>query len=136
MIFNTPEHTNFPHSGQSPSTIDLLLSHVSSAFDSFTHFNHVSSDHAAVICNIHGTSDYSPKKIFDYKNANWMQYRRIIESKINEISIPNSKNDIDNVIKIFTELVTEARAHSVPVITPHTKNKITPDTKRMISIKY
>lgn len=33
MIFHTPVHTHYPHSGQTPSTIDLLITNVNFTFD-------------------------------------------------------------------------------------------------------
>lgn len=132
MIFHTSDHTHFPHSGQTPSTIDLLLSNVNFAFDIITHDNQISSDHAPVICNVHGPCSYTPKKMFDYTNANWNKFRRSIQHSINEIPVPIAYTEIDNALEKFTELILSARAVSVPHNTIQLKSKISAEAKRLI----
>lgn len=135
MIFHPPDHTHFPHSGQSPSTIDLLLSHVNFAFDIVTSSEQISSDHSPVLCNVHGVSDCSTKKSFDYSKADWRKYRRLIENNINDIQISDSIMAIDIAFTKFTELVINARTASVPTKDFHAKTKISAETKRFIQFK-
>lgn len=81
VIFNTDEHTHYPHSGQTPSTIDLLLSNSSINFNLATHHDHFMSDHAPIICTTNTNIHHTQQQFFDYARANWNRYRRIIDEK-------------------------------------------------------
>lgn len=71
MIFHPTEHTHHPHSGQSPSTIDLLLSNVNFAFDLSVHSDQMTSDHVPVICSTNERIDLPNNFFFDYAKADW-----------------------------------------------------------------
>lgn len=85
MIYHTDTHTHFPHSGQSPSTIDLLISNVNFAFDLVAHDDQMQSDHAPIIC-IYGTMKRTERKFYDYSRANWQKFRHIINTEIDSIT--------------------------------------------------
>lgn len=135
MIFHPPDHTHFPHSGQSPSTIDLLLSNVNFVFDIITSTDQISSDHSPVLCNVHGFCDCSSRKSFDYSKADWRKYHRLIENNINDIEISDSIMAIDIAFTKFTELIINARTASVPTKEIQAKTKISAETKKLIQFK-
>lgn len=135
MIYHTPNHTHFPHSGQTPSTIDLLLANVNFAFDITTHINQISSDHAPVICNVSGPCSFTPKKVFDYAKANWNKFRRSIDNRINDIPAPSVTTEIDIALSKFTDMITSARSLSVPLSTSQRKSNISAEAKRLIQHK-
>lgn len=135
MIYHTPEHTHYPHSGQTPSTIDLLLSNGNVAFDLTALTSHTSSDHAPIICNFDNSVEPIQKIFYDYKNADWSKYRRHIERNINEITFPANANEIDNAIERFSKLIVDARSIAVPVFQASNKSKISVETKQLIQFR-
>lgn len=135
LIFNTNEHTHYPHSGQTPSTIDLLLSNSNIHFNLATHYDHFMSDHAPIICTTNTNIRHTQQKNFDYARANWNRYRRIIDEKISDFPIPNNKNEIDIAIEKFTELVQSAKVACIPVKSSSIYSPISANTKQMIQRK-
>lgn len=135
MVYYPPEPTHFPHSGHSPSTIDLLLSNVNFGFDLYTHHNHISSDHAPVVCNILGTTNVTPKIIYDYQNANWSKYCRIIDQNMADFPAIETTEIIDSSITKFTTLITSARDNSIPIKTFNNQPQLSAETKQLIQLK-
>lgn len=88
MVYHTPEYTHYPHSGQTPSTIDLLLANVNFPFDLSALTSHTSSDHAPIVCEFNREFETIHQVFFDYKNADWSKFHRYIEQNINEFRIP------------------------------------------------
>lgn len=70
LIYNTRDHTHYPHSGRTPSTIDLLLSNSSMNFNLNTHHDHFLSDHAPIICTTNSNIQHTQQKVFDFSKAN------------------------------------------------------------------
>lgn len=135
MVHYPPEHTHFPHSGQTPSTIDLVITNVSFAFELFTHADQMSSDHTPVICNIFGSCNFSSRKIFDYSKADWKKYRQIIEMRLKNTPIPTTEAEVNQAIASFTEIIINARSTSVPIKIQRIKTKISNETRAMIQYK-
>lgn len=135
LIFHTADHTHFPHSGQTPSTIDLLLSNVNFAFDLSTHTDQMSSDHVPVICSMFGNVNTVNKKHFDYSKADWRKYRCIIDHSINNLLPPTSINDIDSMTGNFTNIILNAREKCVPTKKINHKPQIAEFTKQLIAVK-
>lgn len=115
MIYNSTEHTHFPHSGQTPSTIDILLANVTFEFQLSSYAGCLFSDHNPVICDIDEFMQQSIKKKYDYKKADWSQYRRLIESKIETIAQPESASEIDIAIDSFTKLILDSQSLCIPI---------------------
>lgn len=132
MIYHTNEHTHYPHSGKTPSTIDLLLANVNFPFNMSALTSHTSSDHSPIVCEFYSNIETTHQVFFDYRNADWAKYRRYIEHNINEIRIPSSVNEIDNAIDRFSKLIVNARSVAVPTFRPNNKTKISPQTKQLI----
>lgn len=135
MVFYPPDHTHYPHSGQSPSTIDLLLTNANFAFDLHTHHNHISSDHAPVVCDVHGITAVSTKVSYDYQSGNWFKYRRIIDRNIAIFPEIVSTADIDNSIVKFTNLITLARSSCIPIKHHNAQHQLSSDTRDLIKLK-
>lgn len=115
---NTPTH--FPHSGMTPSTIDIMLTN-SSLFVSqlISDHDHLNSDHSTVTCTIDAdTVDRSPNKSPDYRRADWAAYEDYINNNIDLNADFNSSNvtesNIDLCIAKFTSLILEAKEVAVP----------------------
>lgn len=134
MVYHPPNHTHYPHSGQTPSTIDLVLSNVNFAFNIFTHPNQISSDHTPVICCTLGEFEETHKEMFNYHEADWNKFRRFIDNNVTEIPVPVSIENIDNAIEDFTSMVLNARTNSIPLIC-HKQNHFPQHIKQMIQVK-
>lgn len=135
IIYNTADHTHFPHSGRTPSTLDLLLSNSSINFNLCIHNDHFSSDHAPIICSTSSIIQHTQQKIFDYAKANWKRYRCIINEKINELPTPNTTAEIDIAFEQFTELIQTSKIACVPVKSSKHFSPITDNTKKLIQMK-
>lgn len=135
VIHHTPVHTHFPHSGQTPSTIDLSLSNVNFNFELTALTGQLSSDHTPIVCEILANTDLNHKPLFDYKKADWNKFQRYITHNINEIRLPTSRQEIDYAIDRFSILLVNARAISVPVFQPKNKPNISTNTKQLIQQK-
>lgn len=135
MVHFTSDHTHFPHSGQTPSTIDILLSNVNSPFDFFTHQDQMSSDHTPTICCTHGMTARTVIERFDYHKANWRIFRQLIESEANLLAIPSSHAEIDEAFRTFSNVVLNAQRNSVPTIASNNKPQIADFTKQLIQFK-
>lgn len=135
LIFNTDEHTHYPHSGQTPSTIDLLLSNSNFTFDLTTYNECTLSDHLPIICSISSNTKRNHNKIFDYKNADWHKYRQIINNNIALMSLPSTTIEIENSINIFSNLIIYARSRCVPVRRVNQKTNLSPATLLLIRRK-
>lgn len=135
LIHHTADHTHYPHSGQTPSTIDILLSNVNFAFDFYAYPDQISSDHKPTICNVSESIALSFNTRFEYSKANWRKYRQTIELEVKELPIPISQAEIDRLIEYFTNMILNARSESVPTIVFNNKPQITSFTKQLIQFK-
>lgn len=79
MIYHTAEHSHHPHSGQTPSTIDMVLSNVNFFCDLTSLEGQLTSDHNPIVCRIDENINHIQYKSFDYRKANWNHFRVIIE---------------------------------------------------------
>lgn len=130
MIFYPPDHTHFPHSGQTPSTIDLVLSNVNFAFDITTNTNQMSSDHTPIVCSTFSELELTHKVVFDYQKADWNKFRQTFDRSIAQIPVPISIEQIDNAIDEFTSMLVNARSNSIPTKSFHSKSILSADTKQ------
>lgn len=135
MIFHTSEHTHHPHSGQTPSTIDLVLSNVNFYFELSVCAGYLSSDHNPIVCEIDENIHHSPKKVYEYNRANWNEFRRCIDYSIQSLQSPMSISDIDATINLFTYIVLDARNRCIPTKSTSVKSSISTETKQLIQMK-
>lgn len=135
LIFYPNNHTHHPHSGQTPSTIDILLTNVDFQFDLYANTGHLCSDHEPVICDIPITVEHSSSNTFDYKKANWHLYRKHIDRNINTLPTFNTSLEIDRAIEQFTNLMKEARSIRMPMKTANIRLNISTETKQLIQLK-
>lgn len=135
LVHHTAEHTHFPHSGQTPSTIDLLLSNSNIAFNLSTHANQMPSDHMPVYCYIRARLETQNIKIYDYHRADWRKYRHFIDNNIGPLPNIATCADIDSQIERFSHILLRARGLCVPEKTFNTRFELSTKTKHMIQIK-
>lgn len=136
VLHNTLTPTHFPHSGATPSVIDLLLTNLSTPIhDVKVLADQLSSDHRPVLCRIEGNTVRQTKKCFNYKFANWRRYAQIITNGVSNVT-PQSTTDIDAILQRLTTLILDARRQSIPLFTPNcTALRLAPDTISAISYK-
>lgn len=135
LIYSTNEPIHYPHSGQTPSTIDLLLSISRIQFNLTTHHDHFLSDHAPIICSTTSNIYHTQQKIFDYARASWTNFRRMIDKKINVLSTPHTPAGIDAAFDKFTELLTATKIACISVESSKFNSPISANTKRLIQEK-
>lgn len=136
MIFHTAEHTHYPHSGHSPSTIDLLISNVNFNFEYFTHAEQMGSDHTPTICTTNENVAQTINTKFNYGRANWRKFSSIIENNIATIATPPTLSEIDPAIESFANLMLHAQRKSIPIKMQRiNKPPISPFTKEIIQFK-
>lgn len=134
IIYHPDSHTHYPHSGQTPSTIDLLLSNVDFPFDLTAFHDQMLSDHVPIVYKS-GGADRIERKIFDYKNADWNKFRNYTNSQINSIGQFDSPAEIDVAVERLSSIIIAAREISVPVQISNDRSTISAHTKQVIQLK-
>lgn len=135
LIHHTSEHTHFPHSGRTPSTIDILLSNVNFAFDYSTHPDQMMSDHTPTICRTTVFYQQSLNQRFNFSKANWIKYRQLVEVNTNGLRIPLNNEQTDSAIESFSNILLDAQSKSVPLHSFEHKPLISVFTKQLIQFK-
>lgn len=135
LVFHTADHTHHPHSGQTSSTIDLLLSNVNFSFQLAAHPDQMSSDHVPVICSTAGNINSVSKTCFDYSKANWRKYRHIIDHSTADLVQTTTANDIDLATEQLISIILNARAKCIPTKTINNRSQISDFTKQIIALK-
>lgn len=115
-------HTHIPHSGNTPSIIDLFVTKNINSNSPLT-LQELSSDHLPVTMEIYNNLKIrlDPRPIVDYKNAKWKEFREFIT---NSIKINNNTNSIENIhkeITNITQIIQQAKEKFIPLILPKTK---------------
>lgn len=142
FICHPPMPTHYPHSGTTPSTIDIMLSNSALFISPLTaHVDQLKSDHAPVTCFIDAdTVDKTISKKPDYRRANWTNYEEYLNSRIDlnadfDSSVVN-KSTVDVAIEKLTSLILEARDEAVPYAVRKDKTfEISNDTKTCIKFR-
>lgn len=135
LVHHTADHTHFPHSGQTPSTIDILLSNASLNFDFHAYLDQMASDHTPTICCINATTPRQTNKRFDYSKANWKEYRQFIDTNILSMQTPSTQIEIERSIERFTNVIQQAQCRSIPSLEYNNKPRISLFTKQLIQHK-
>lgn len=135
LIHHTAEPTHIPHSGQTPSTIDILLTNVNFSFEYNNYFDQMTPDHMPTIrcTNVHYHQSSNIR--FDFSRANWRSFRRRVENSINALQIPTNKTQIDSAIESFTNILIEAQNACIPTHSFDNKPQISVFTKQLILFK-
>jgi hypothetical protein len=138
IIHNTPVATHHPHSGNTPSTIDLLLSNCPHIFNLEALEGQLSSDHTPILCTINEWVDScEPKKVYKYKSTNWIDYQTEILKNLPPPYTCTTKSQIDEEVAKFQAIIVNARNKATPVIEikkPHRKD-ISNEAKEAIKIR-
>lgn len=134
LIYHTDTPTHFPDSGRNPSTIDLLLSNVTFAFNLYVSQNLMQSDHVPIVCNYGSVESYTTK-LFDYSRAKWMKYRHVMESNVSRIASFDTPNEINTALSQLTQLILYAKTRCIPTKQSPQHRTISAHTKQIIQIK-
>lgn len=137
FILHSPgSPTHFPHSGATPSTIDLFITNSTCPVVNIGTLDYPISDHYPVLCQLNLSPTKVIEKTFRYDLADWKKFREnIVESAF----LPNTDSGpaIDDSIAKLTEIILRARDTAVPrAIHRDFINKIAPDTLAAIRHKY
>lgn len=127
--------THFPHSGTTPSTIDVLITNTTCQIDNIYALDTAISDHCPVLCKLKITANRVINKSLRYNLADWEKFRVCIEESD---FIPSTETgpDIDTSIDVLSNIILHARDTSIPSIIHRDRfNKIAPDTWHAIKYK-
>jgi hypothetical protein len=126
---------------QSPSTLDIVLSNCLHELDYLSTRTELSSDHPPVLFEITSDSrrEVPNHYIFNYKHADWNQFKLIIDSRIDlDFSLERiqTASQIDLMVESFTTALLEARTTTVPKTVPFRYSLVlTPEIKALIARK-
>jgi hypothetical protein len=90
-IYYPPSPTRIPlNRMQSPSTLDIVLSNGLHKLDYLSTRTELSSDHLPVLFEVTSDSrrEVPNHYIFNYKHADWNQFKLILDSRIHSNSFP------------------------------------------------
>lgn len=120
IISYPPVPTHYPHSGTTPSTIDIMLTNSSLFISPITaHIDQLKSDHSPITCTIDAdTTTNSMNKSLDYRRANWLSYESFLNSKIDLNADFDSstvtESSVDAAVERLISLILEARDLAIP----------------------
>ena len=123
-------------SGQSPSTLDLILTNRPWCTHNLHTLPDTPSDHLPVLFWLSGTfSTIRPSPRLDLKNADWDLFKSSLDDSINSTSpLIFSPSDLDSQINSLTSLITSAASVAIPLSTPKpTFAHATPPTPWLLS---
>lgn len=120
FIYHPLSPTYFSFSGLG-STLDILLSNSNSEISDLIPLIELDSDHYPVLCSIKFKSILRfDNHIFNFKAANWDNFRSYIDDKINlihDFKIESASPDsIDRTIDFITKIIIDAKTFAVPKI--------------------
>lgn len=137
MVFHTTEHTHYPHSGATPSSIDLMVTNAHNSFDLFAFPDQLSSDHSPIVCKVYGRKtliEKAPKFIF--KQANWNKYHDYINRHLSTNQLFDNTAEIDAEIEHISSVIKAAQQQCISVQqTRLNKINISQNTKSLIREK-
>lgn len=128
--------THYPHSGATPSTLDILLTnspvHISPLI---AYEDELPSDHAPVVCTIDADVETRDRSIiYHFDRANWIAYKIHVNNSINRQAEFTNVNEIDNGLELLVGAMHSAKERSVPIAFKQNKMfNISPATKRLIT---
>ena len=141
-IYYPSTPTRIPLNGRTlPSTLDIVLSNGLHEIENLSTQTALSSDHLPVLFKVSAESqrEIPDHFIFDYKSADWNQFKLILDSRIDlDFSLDRIENEsqIDTMIDTFTTALLEARAEAVPKTRPFRYSLVlTPEIKSLITLK-
>ena len=141
-IYYPPSPTRIPLNRRSqPSTLDIVLSNGLHEIENMSTRTELSSDHLPVLFEVSADSrrEVPDHFIFDYKSADWNQFKLIFDSRIDlDFSLDRIENEsqIDTMIDTFTAALLEARSAAVPKVRPFRYSLVlTPEIKSLITLK-
>lgn len=114
VIIASDTHTHYPHSGATPSTIDLALTNSTLPIDTFVALEDwLLSDHCPILCKLITAVPQLKTTKFNYLKANWPAYKRSMDL-LAPPNNPLSAAGIEQAIEDFTAHIITARNSSVP----------------------
>lgn len=113
--------THYPHSGSTPSTIDIMLSNTTlHTSNPISHTHELASDHAPISCIVAAVIETeNPSQMFHFKNADWIAYKICVNDNIELDDLFTNKDDIDKGLDHIINAMHEAKRRSVPLVSKH-----------------
>lgn len=103
--------THYPHSGATPSTLDILLSnspvHISPLI---AYEDELPSDHAPVVCRIDADVESRDRSIiYQFDRADWIAYKIHVNNSIDRLAEFTNATEIDNGLDLLTRAMHMAK---------------------------
>ena len=115
--------THFPHNS-SPSVLDIALTKLCSVSKSLA-APILSSDHNPIVFKLHLLPILSkPRKMYDYKHANWQLFKSTLDNSIPLNPIHHSTADLEQAANTFEAAIQQAATTAIPLHTI-TRNQLT-----------
>ena len=120
---HSPDSPTLIPSRGNPTTVDFVLSKAILGLTGPNTSNDLSSDHLPIKFSVPFQNSIANElKIFDFKNANWKKFRKLIELstiELKENCVLNNPTNIDNCIKLVNEKIISAIEQSIPKKNPY-----------------
>lgn len=119
------------------STLDIVITNLGDNCANFNTITDLSSDHLPVVFEVnHEINQRQQHRRKNYHRANWPQFQRFVEDRIDENPVLATTDDIDRVLQELTNTIGEAETRYIPTTTVTSKfTQLDTETKRIISLR-
>ena len=120
MFLHFPDSpTHYPHSGRTPSTLDLILTKGFTSISGITVDPCLSSDHRPVLFELTDgveLADIPHQIVKDFSSADWRRYSSMINASLSDVDTNNinSVEKIDEVVSLLTGSIRSADRACIP----------------------
>lgn len=132
FILHAASPTHYPHSGGTPSNIDLLLTNTPDIVRTPIVLDCLSSDHRPIQSEIDYSINTGCRKFYDYRFAKWKRFGRIVSDRLGQLEL---SNDIDSNLNVLNGIILEARTLSIPLRVVR-NNNFRPGSDTLATISY
>ena len=110
-----PTPTHYPPNGTTPSTIDIAINKNITNITHMRSLPEMDSDHNPVLFTLtHITPECRTRKMLDYSKANWTEFRKILQQKL-QISEVTTINTLEEQTQRLTRTIQHATRTCIPL---------------------
>lgn len=124
VIKSSSNHTYIPASSRSnPSTLDLILTNISSNISHPVALNKLGSDHLPIQFSLSFNGKHKENLIYDYNQTNWKKYSKKVKNSLKDalcnLDLVATVEQIDIDVENFTEIILTSCNTSTPKTIPN-----------------
>lgn len=133
----TDSPTHFPSNGQTPSTIDILVTKNTSEVIKLEQYCCLDSDHNPVFAKMAFTKQaLNRRRIRTFKNTNWADFRSTINTTLTINNNLDTSEKIENTLNNFTNILSTAiNKHSKTILINNSYHKLPTNIIELIKLK-